>query len=321
MAPRSASVVSGREDRLVSSLITLMEKGTTPWRREWESSGGHHVNLFTGRAYRGANPILLTLGLHQRGTCLPYWCGAAEARAHGLVPRQGSRAVHVLRPQVKRRTPAPRKPASPAPPAPEAERDGTIWVRYVPVGLFNAADLEGEALQELITARQEAETLHSQPEPARLAGAETTLCRWPVPVLQGGSSAFYNPLADRIHLPDRKAFHSGAAFYATWAHEAIHSTGHPSRLGRDLSGVMGSNTYATEELVAELGAVLLGDRLEIGSNVGNHAAYLADWIRLLQHSPQLLYKLLSAARRAADLICPPTPPPGAENGAEPPAEA
>ncbi|MFM7235151.1 MAG: zincin-like metallopeptidase domain-containing protein [Cyanobium sp.] len=312
MAPRSASVVSGREDRLVSSLITLMEKGTTPWRREWESSGGHHVNLFTGRAYRGANPILLTLGLHQRGTCLPYWCGAAEARAHGLVPRQGSRAVHVLRPQVKRRPPAPRKPASPAPPAPEAERDGTIWVRYVPVGLFNAADLEGEALQELITARRDAETLHSRPEPTRLAGAETTLCRWPVPVLQGGSSAFYNPLTDRIHLPDRKAFHSGAAFYATWAHEAIHSTGHPSRLGRDLSGVMGSSTYATEELVAELGAVLLGDRLEIGSNVGNHAAYLADWIRLLQHSPQLLYKLLSAARRAADLICPPTDPPGGE---------
>lgn len=312
MAPRSASVVSGREDRLVSSLITLMEKGTTPWRREWESSGGHHVNLFTGRAYRGANPILLTLGLHQRGTCLPYWCGAAEARAHGLVPRQGSRAVHVLRPQVKRRPPAPRKPASPAPPAPEAERDGTIWVRYVPVGLFNAADLEGEALQELITARRDAETLHSRPEPTRLAGAETTLCRWPVPVLQGGSSAFYNPLTDRIHLPDRKAFHSGAAFYATWAHEAIHSTGHPSRLGRDLSGVMGSSTYATEELVAELGAVLLGDRLEIGSNVGNHAAYLAEWIRLLQHSPQLLYKLLSAARRAADLICPPTDPPGGE---------
>lgn len=306
MAPRSTSVISSREDRLVSSLIALMESGTTPWRREWDRTGGHHVNLFTGRAYRGANPILLTLGLHQRETSLPYWCGAGEARAHGLVPRQGSRAVHVLRPQVKRRTPAPRKPASPTPPAPNAERDATIWVRYVPVGLFNAADLEGEALQELITARQEAETLHIRPEPARLASAETTLCRWLVPVVHGGSSAFYNPLADRIHLPDRKAFHSGAAFYATWAHEAIHSTGHPSRLGRDVSGVMGSNTYATEELVAELGAVLLGDRLEIGSNVGNHAAYLADWIRLLQNSPQLLYKLLSEARRAADLICPQT---------------
>jgi antirestriction protein ArdC len=67
---------------------------------------------------------------------------------------------------------------------------------------------------------------------------------------------------------------------------------------------MGSTAYAREELVAELGAVLLGDRLEIGSNVSNHAAYLAEWIQLLRASPQLLYKLLSDARRAADLICP-----------------
>jgi antirestriction protein ArdC len=67
---------------------------------------------------------------------------------------------------------------------------------------------------------------------------------------------------------------------------------------------MGSRDYAREELVAELGAVLLGDRLEIGSNVSNHAAYLAEWIKLLRESPHLLYKLLSDARRASDLICP-----------------
>jgi antirestriction protein ArdC len=59
-----------------------------------------------------------------------------------------------------------------------------------------------------------------------------------------------------------------------------------------------------EELVAELGAVLLGERLEIGSDVSNHAAYLAEWIQLLRQSPKLLYKVLSEARQAADLISP-----------------
>jgi len=39
--------------------------------------------------------------------------------------------------------------------------------------------------------------------------------------------------------------------------------------------------------------------------VSNHAAYLAEWIQLLRQSPKLLYKLLSEARQAADLICPP----------------
>jgi antirestriction protein ArdC len=107
------------------------------------------------------------------------------------------------------------------------------------------------------------------------------------------------PVPDRIPLPDRAAFHSAGALYATWAHEVIHSTGHSSRLVRDLSG--------GEELVVELGAVLLGDRLEIGSAMANHAAYLSHWVELLKESPRVLLKVLSDARKAADLVCPEAP--------------
>lgn len=297
------------DDTLVASLIALMEQGTAPWRREWDQwGGGHHVNLLSGRPYRGANPILLTIGLHQRGATLPYWCGAGEARAHGLHPRSGSRAVTVLRPQVHRKaksagTPRPPKATETPPQGEDSGRD-SCWVRYVPVSLFNAQDLEGECLPALIHTRQEGRGEACRPEPERLARAEAVLVDWPVPIQHGGPMAFYSPQSDRIHLPERRAFQSSSAFYATWAHEALHSTGHPSRLARDLSGCLGSAAYAREELVAELGAVLLGDRLEIGSNVANHAAYLSEWIALLRESPKLLYRLLSEARKAADLICP-----------------
>ena len=103
-----------------------------------------------------------------------------------------------------------------------------------------------------------------------------------------------------------------AALYATWAHEAIHSSGHNSRLARDLSGGMGADgdggrAYAREELVAELGAVLLGHRLEIGTAMANHAAYLGHWLELLRESPRLLLQVLNDARRAADLIFPEDP--------------
>ena len=47
--------------------------------------------------------MLLTLGLHLRGSALPYWCGFAEAKALGIFPSKGSKAVHVLRPQVHQR--------------------------------------------------------------------------------------------------------------------------------------------------------------------------------------------------------------------------
>jgi antirestriction protein ArdC len=71
-----------------------------------------------------------------------------------------------------------------------------------------------------------------------------------------------------------------------------------------MGGRHGSPAYAREELVAELGAVLLGDRLEIGSDVSHHAAYLAEWIELLKESPRVLFQVLAEARRAADLILP-----------------
>jgi antirestriction protein ArdC len=189
--------------------------------------------------------------------------------------------------------------------------DGSVtkdqWISYRPVAVFNAADLEGEALPGLIEARKLAEGVEPRPEPQRLEAAEAVLGAWPVPVSFGGDRACYLPAIDRIQLPDRSSFHSPAAFCATWAHEQIHSTGHESRLKRDLGGRFGGQRYAREELVAELGAVLLGDRLEIGSEIESHAAYLGHWVELLRQSPQVLFQVLSEARQAADLICPEAP--------------
>ncbi len=94
-----------------------------------------------------------------------------------------------------------------------------------------------------------------------------------MPITDGGDQACYLPKSDRIQLPDRGAFHSAAGLYATWAHEAIHSTGHSTRLARDLSRAFGS------------------------------------WIAMLHESPELLFQVLSEARKAADLICPEEPEP------------
>ncbi len=282
------------EEKLVASIVALMEKGVAPWRRPWDGSGGgHHVNLISGHRYRGANPILLTLGLHIRGSALPFWCGFAEAKKLGIFPRKGSKAFHILRPQLHSRE--------------EAGEAGEVnvrsWATYRPVAVFNTADLEGAALPGFIEARKAAEGVEPKPEPERLEAAEAVLGAWPVPVSFGGDRACYLPAIDRIQLPDRASFHSPAAFCATWAHEAVHSTGHESRLKRDLGGVFGKARYSREELVAELGAVLLGDRLEIGSEIESHAAYLSHWIELLKESPKVLFQVLSEARQAAELIC------------------
>ena len=56
--------------------------------------------------------------------------------------------------------------------------------------------------------------------------------------------------------------------------------------------------------------MLLGDRLEIGSEIESHASYLGHWIELLKESPKVLFQVLSEARQAADLICPEPALPG-----------
>ena len=98
------------QERLVLSLIELIQQGVAPWRKPWDGSGGgHHCNLISGDRYRGSNPILLTLGMQIGlagrpsrcdGSALPLGCGYAEAKALGISLKKGSKAAMILRPQL-----------------------------------------------------------------------------------------------------------------------------------------------------------------------------------------------------------------------------
>ena len=39
--------------------------------------------------------------------------------------------------------------------------------------------------------------------------------------------------------------------------------------------------------------MLLGNQLEIGSEIESHAAYLGHWMELLRESPKVLFQVLS----------------------------
>ena len=87
----------------------------------------------------------------------------------------------------------------------------------------------------------------------------------------------------------------------------VHSTGHASRLHRD--GIVnfagfGTDSYAKEELIAELGAFLVCTRLSIPSRTENHASYLNSWVRRLKEQPNFLLTAFSSARQAANLLTP-----------------
>ena len=280
------------EERLVADLVAAMEKGLmSPWRKPWKAEQAQHMNPVSGAVYSGANPIVLELAMSVRGTDLPLWSGFGQAKARGWHPRKGSKAALILRPEIHKREEVDEN----------GEKTEFVWTTYKAANVFNLSDLEGDGLTAFIDANLGEVT--SRPEPERLEAAEAVLKNWEVMPQFGGSRAFYIPNSDTICLPSRSRFESPAAFVATWAHEVAHSTGHKSRLSRDLSGRMGSASYAREELIAELASFLICRRLEVDSCPENHASYLNSWIEMLRESPKIILKVFSESRKAADLIC------------------
>lgn len=301
------------EDQLLADLIQLLDgQELPPWRKPWTGQAGQHRNLLTGQPYRGVNPLLLELGLLLRHQTLPLWLGASQAKAKGWFPRKGSKGVRILRPQLHERP----QLDSQGQPLRTAEGQPLVlsWVSYRAHALFHVQDLQGRddaAQQALEAAIAEAVGQPSNPEPqARLEAAELVLEAWPVETQFSGTEACYSPARDQIRMPPAEAFTSREAFCATWAHEQAHSTGHSSRLNRDLSGARHSASYAREELVAELASVLICCRLQISCELEGHASYLQHWSALLREGgAKGLLAVLSEARRAADLIAPEPPGP------------
>jgi len=296
------------EDRLVQDIIKLMESSSLPpWRKPWTANQGEHRNLLTDQQYSGANPLLLELGLMMRGSDLPLWCGAAQAKAEGWFPKKGSRAVRIVRPQLNKREQ--KDDDGKALTDSNGETVVAAWVSYKPVCVFNAADLTGgdEETQAALDARIK-QAIGNPPvvkASVRLEQAEAHLERWVVPVSLGGARACYSPELDRIRLPEPEAFNSRENYCSTWLHEQAHSTGHHSRLSRPISNRFGSAAYAREELIAELASVLACYRLKIGYEISQHSAYLKSWAsHLKEGGAKELFKVLSEARQAADLIAP-----------------
>ena len=73
-------------------------------------------------------------------------------------------------------------------------------------------------------------------------------------------------------------------------YELGHWTGHATRLNRDLSDPFGSIGYAREELRAEIASMIIGSELGIGYDPGQHAAYAASWVHIIEDQPFEIFR-------------------------------
>ncbi|MBI9035465.1 hypothetical protein DWB61_03715 [Ancylomarina euxinus] len=84
---------------------------------------------------------------------------------------------------------------------------------------------------------------------------------------------------ESIHMVDFKQFHQIDSYYSVLFHEITHSTKNPKRLGRGKFGTTKTLKYANEELVAEMGAMIICTELGLKYNRQNGLVYLKGWLK------------------------------------------
>jgi antirestriction protein ArdC len=109
----------------------------------------------------------------------------------------------------------------------------------------------------------------------------------------------YSPWLDQITMPFRHQFALASGWASTLLHEFSHATGHVSRLGRDQTGTFASESYAREELIAEIGSYMLCTELAVSTPGldAQHASYVGSWIKALKSDPKEIFRAAAAAQR------------------------
>ena len=294
---------------LVEQILDNLEKGDGLWKQGWVNTGVPE-SAITGKKYHGINNLYLTLVSIMKGyndnRWLTYkqmedkgWSFKTDEEGKSLAKGQGVAIEY-----FELRDKATKKPfdRSVLDGMTESERQEYMHDNVHPIRkyyrVFNGDLIEG------IPEREKREI-----DPSGInERAENVLTYWnenEAKIIYGGQSAFYRPSTDEIHLPPRDVFYDMPEFYATALHEVGHSTGHETRLNRDLSGKFGTSDYATEELRAEIASLFLEQDLEIQvseKHIENNSKYIKAWHEKISEDPNVLFTAIADADKISKYI-------------------
>jgi antirestriction protein ArdC len=270
-------------DRIVAAL----ETGVAPWVKPWKETKGGTMphNAVTRRAYSGVNVLLLWIAAQEKGYAGSGWLTFKQAKELGGNVRKGEKATNIvfMKPLTFTETTE----------GGDTEEKSVLLARGYAV--FNIEQCDG--LPERIHSQKADNLVEVETDAAFnawVAGTGASL-------RHGGNRACYSPSHDAITMPKPEQFRDLNSYKATLLHELTHWTGHKSRLDRNLRNRFGSQEYAAEELVAELGAAFLCAELQVDGQL-QHAEYIASWLKVLKADKRAIFTAASAASKAANYL-------------------
>jgi antirestriction protein ArdC len=277
---------------ITDKIVEAIERGAGEFVMPWHRGGpgiGRPTNASTRQKYRGVNVVALWGEASLVGYGSGTWASFRQWQKLGAQVRKGEHGTVIV---FYKRFDAEARGED------EEEKAGPrMFARASRV--FNAEQVTGYT-----------EPLPAAPAPVDvLPEVEAVVEGTKAAIVHGGSRAYYDRAADRIHIPDRHRFlgtptsSPTESFCATVLHELTHWSGAGHRLNRQFGERFGDDAYAFEELVAELGAAFLCGDLRIANDPRpDHAAYLASWLSVLKRDRQAIFAAARLATAAADYI-------------------
>jgi len=276
-------------DKITAQIITALESGIVPWKKPWNIAGGlMPQNVASKKVYNGLNVLLLGCQDHASHV----WGTFKQWKEKGGMVRKGEKGTSIIF-----WTFFPKKINGNVVLDAKGRPEKIPFLKYYTV--FNAEQIDDIELSDYMPEKVET------PEFSPIEAAEKVVSEMPNrPVIEhGGSNAGYSPSLDRVRMPQKEDFHGNGEYYSILFHELGHSTGHSSRVGRDLSPTsFGSESYSKEELVAEIAACFLCSSVGIEQTFDNSAAYLKGWLKRLKDDNKLIVRAASQARKASAYI-------------------
>tara|TARA_R100001594_G_scaffold42369_1_gene74437 strand:- start:15367 stop:16458 length:1092 start_codon:yes stop_codon:yes gene_type:complete len=261
------------------------------WKRPWDAAAGSPENAITKKAYRGVNVLILWMAAQSQGYLENSWLTFKQAKKAKLSIKKGEKSTLIYWHQ----------------PREVKDENGDVIDTY-PVfryyRVYNTSQLTEESRKTLGVTKKKAPTKKQVTKQYTAAFSRLNDALSSFGVGREIGSPCYIPSRDVIKMPEVEKFHSPEEYVSTLAHETVHSTGHESRLNRDLTGHFGKPTYAFEELVAEIGSAFLCCQLGISQPalMKNHGQYINSWMRLMKKEKKAFTNAARLATKAVDLV-------------------
>ncbi|MGH8549577.1 MAG: ArdC family protein [Methylococcales bacterium] len=293
-------------DEITAQIVKAIERGASGWQMPWLVAHRRPVNVVSERGYRGINVLVLWARAQDRGYKSEVWGTYRQWQAVGAQVRKGEHGTGIV---YYKRITLSDHPRSSTETNDDSEltdsSESTSFFLTRVSNVFNAAQVKGGWWNPN-------STVPVQSLANKISRAEAFVARTGARIERGGSQAYYSVVEDRIQIPPMEAFvgtgtsSATEAYYGTMFHELCHWSGASHRLARDFSGRFGSQAYAMEELVAELGSAFLCADLGVSpSPRADHAAYIADWLRVLKSDKRAIVTAASNANQASDYLSDP----------------